>query len=316
MTNLIYSILGFIPLILGAYWLVDGAAAIAKRKNISNLVIGLTIVAFGTSSPELIVNILSAVSDNSGFSFGNAIGSNIINILIILGISAVIFPVIVKSSTIWIEIPLCFLSALVIFVLANDILLDHSSVSVLNRTDGIILIAFFIIFMYYSFFSMKKEDGEHDVRIKEYSTGKSIVMIITGIILLAGGGQVIVFFASKFAIDYGISERIIGLTIISFGTSLPELSTSIIAAFKKNVDISIGNIIGSNIFNTFLILGVSSTIRPIYIEAGSNLDILVNILATLLVFIFVFTRKGRMIDRMEGAVMIGIYVVYMVFVLL
>ena len=163
---------------------------------------------------------------------------------------------------------------------------------------------------------MKKEDGEHDVRIKEYSTGKSIVMIITGIILLAGGGQVIVFFASKFAIDYGISERIIGLTIISFGTSLPELSTSIIAAFKKNVDISIGNIIGSNIFNTFLILGVSSTIRPIYIEAGSNLDILVNILATLLVFIFVFTRKGRMIDRMEGAVMIGIYVVYMVFVLL
>ncbi len=163
---------------------------------------------------------------------------------------------------------------------------------------------------------MKKEDGEHDVRIKEYSTNKSIVMIITGIILLAGGGQVIVFFASKFAVDYGISERIIGLTVISFGTSLPELSTSIIAAFKKNVDISIGNIIGSNIFNTFLILGVSSTIRPISIEAGSNLDLLVNILATLLVFIFVFTRKGRMIDRMEGAVMIGIYVVYMVFVLM
>jgi len=315
MTNLIYSILGFIPLILGAAWLVDGAAAIAKRKNISNLVIGLTIVAFGTSSPELIVNILSAISDNSGLSFGNAIGSNIINILIILGISAVIFPVVVKSSTIWIEIPLCFLSALVIFVLANDVLLDYSSVSVLNRTDGIILIAFFIIFMYYSFFSMKKEDGEHDVRIKEYSTQKSIVMIIAGIILLAGGGQVIVFFASKFAVDYGISERIIGLTIISFGTSLPELSTSIIAAFKKNVDISIGNIIGSNIFNTFLILGVSSTIRPISIEAGSNLDLLVNILATLLVFIFVFTRKGRMIDRLEGAVMIGIYMVYLVFVL-
>ena len=314
MQNLLFSILGFVPLIFGANWLVDGAAAIARRKNISNLVIGLTIVAFGTSSPELIINVLSAVSGNTGFSFGNAIGSNIINILIILGISAIIFPVAVKSSTIWIEIPLCLLSALVIFIMANDVFLDGSATSILSRTDGILLIAFFIVFMYYSFFSIMKDNTEHEVKVVEHSTKKSILMVIAGIILLAGGGQVIVHFASIFATDYGISERIVGLTIISFGTSLPELTTSIVAAFKKNADISIGNIIGSNIFNTFLILGISSTIRPINIDVGANLDLLVNILATLLVFIFVFTRKGRMIDRAEGSFMVLVYVVYMVWV--
>lgn len=314
MLNLFLSLLGFIPLIFGSSWLVDGAAAIARRKNISNLIIGLTIVAFGTSSPELIVNVLSAVSGNTGLSFGNAIGSNIINILVILGISAIIFPVVVKSSTIWIEIPLCFLSALVIFIMANDVLLDGKQVSILSRTDGILLIAFFAVFMYYSFFSMKKDNAEHDVVVVEHSPKKSIILVIAGMILLAVGGQVIVHFASLFATDYGISERIVGLTIISFGTSLPELTTSIVAAFKKNADISIGNIIGSNIFNTFLILGISSTISPISIEWGANLDLLINILATLLVFIFVFTRKGRMIDRMEGSLMVAIYVAYMVWV--
>jgi len=314
MLNLVFSVLGFIPLIFGASWLVNGAAAIAKRQNISNLIIGLTIVAFGTSSPELIVNVFSAVSGNTGFSFGNAIGSNIINILIILGISAIIFPVAIKSSTIWIEIPLCLLSALVIFIMANDIFLDGSPSSVLSRTDGILLIAFFVVFMYYSFFSIKKDDSEHEVKIIKYSTKKSILMVVAGMILLAGGGQAIVHFASLFATDYGISERIIGLTIISFGTSLPELTTSIVAAFKKNSDISIGNIIGSNIFNTFLILGVSSTIRPISIDVGANLDLMINILATLLIFIFVFTRKGRKIDHVEGSLLVFIYVAYMVWV--
>ena len=315
MLNLIYSLIGFLPLIIGANWLINGAAAIAKKRNISNLVIGLTIVAFGTSSPELIVNVLSAVSDNSGFSYGNAIGSNIINILLIFGISAIIYPIVVKSPTIRIEIPLCFLSAIVIFVLSNDIFLDKASASTLSRSDGIILIFFFFVFLYYSFYAMKKTDEEHEVKIKEMNTQRAIFFVIIGMILLATGGQVIVHFAARFATDFGISERIVGLTVISFGTSLPELTTSVIAAFKKNADISIGNIIGSNIFNTFLILGVSSTIRPISIDPGANLDLLVNILATLLVFIFVFTRKGRMIDRLEGAAMVVIYGVYMYFVL-
>jgi len=316
MLNLLYSIAGFLPLIFGATWLVSGASAIAKRKNISNLVIGLTIVAFGTSSPELIVNVLSAVTDNSGFSFGNAIGSNIINILLILGLSAVIFPVVVKSSTIWIEIPLATLSALVIFVLANDILLDHMPESLLTRSDGIILIAFFFVFMYYSYFQMKKGDEhDHEITIKEISKKKSWLMVIGGMVLLAIGGQLIVHFAAKFATDYGVSERIVGLTIISLGTSLPELSTSLVASFKRNVDISIGNIIGSNIFNTFLILGVSSSINPIPVMQGANIDLMVNVLATLLVFVFVFTRTGRKIDRLEGSIMLLVFLIYYGFIL-
>jgi len=315
MANLLFSILGFIPLILGATWLVNGASAIAKKRNISNLIIGLTIVAFGTSSPELIVNILSATSDNSGFSFGNVVGSNIINILVILGISAVIYPMAVKSPTIWIEIPLCLLSALILLIIANDSFLDTTSASVISRTDGLMLIAFFFVFIYYSWYAMKRDTEEHHIKVKDYPMGRSILLVIVGMILLAGGGQLIVHFAKKFAVDFGISDRIIGLTILSIGTSLPELSTSIVAAFKKNVDISIGNIIGSNLFNTFLILGISSTIRPIPLEAGANLDLLVNIIATLLVFIFVFTRKGRMIDRLEGSIMVAIFAGYMYFVL-
>lgn len=315
MINLLFSVLGFIPLIFGASWLVSGASAIAKKRNISNLVIGLTIVAFGTSSPELVVNVLSAVSGNSGFSFGNVIGSNIINILVILGLSALIYPMAVKSPTIWIEIPLCFLSALILVVLASDHLLDGENFSMISRSDGLILLGFFFVFMYYSWYAMKRGDEEHDIKVKEISTQRSWLMIIGGIVLLAGGGQLIVYFAEKFALDFGIPERIIGLTVLSIGTSLPELTTSIVAAMKKNVDISIGNIIGSNLFNTFLILGTSATIQPITLESGAGLDIWINVLATLLVFIFVFTRKGRMIDRLEGGIMVAIFAAYMYLIL-
>ena len=159
MLNLLFSLIGFIPLIFGATWLVDGASAIAKKRNISNLVIGLTIVAFGTSSPELVVNILAATSGNAGFSFGNVVGSNIINILIILGISAIIYPMAVKSPTIWIEIPLAFLSALILLVIANDMFLDGSAYSYISRTDGLLLLGFFFVFIYYSWFAMKRGEG-------------------------------------------------------------------------------------------------------------------------------------------------------------
>ncbi len=169
MQNLFFSVLGFIPLILGATWLVNGASSIAKKKHISNLVIGLTIVAFGTSSPELIVNILSATSDNSGFSFGNVVGSNIINILVILGLSAIIYPMAVKSPTIWIEIPLCLLSALILLVIANDSLLDSSAGSIISRTDGLMLIGFFLVFMYYSWYALKRDEEDHEIKVKEYS---------------------------------------------------------------------------------------------------------------------------------------------------
>lgn len=316
MINLLFSVLGFIPLIFGASWLVNGASSIAKKRNISNLVIGLTIVAFGTSSPELVVNVLSAVSGNSGFSFGNVVGSNIINILVILGISALIYPMAVKSPTIWIEIPLCFLSAIILVILASDQFLDGETFASVSRSDGLILLGFFFVFIYYSWYAMKRGDEEHDIQVKEISTKKSWIMIIGGMILLAGGGQLIVYFAEKFAVDFGIPDRIIGLTVLSIGTSLPELTTSIVAAMKKNVDISIGNIIGSNLFNTFLILGTSATIQPITLETDAGLDLWINVLATLLVFVFVFTRKGRKIDRLEGGIMVAIFIAYMTYILM
>jgi cation:H+ antiporter len=179
-----------------------------------------------------------------------------------------------------------------------------------------ILLGFFFVFIYYSWFAMKRgNDDEHEIKIKEMSVSKSWLMIIGGMILLAGGGQLIVHFAEKFAIDFGIPDRIVGLTVLSIGTSLPELTTSVVAALKKNVDISIGNIIGSNLFNTFLILGTSATIQPIPLESGSGLDLWINVLATLLVFVFVFTRKGRMIDRLEGGIMVAIFIGYMYLIL-
>jgi len=316
MLNLLFSVLGFAPLIIGANWLVDGASAVARRKKISNLIIGLTIVAFGTSTPELVVNVLAAVSGNSGFSFGNVLGSNIINILVILGVAALIYPMAVKSPTVWIEIPLCMLSALILVVMSNDIGLDHATSNIVSRTDGIILLGFFGVFMYYSWFAMKQGNGnDEEIKIKKLGPRKSWLMIVSGMILLAGGGQLIVHFAEKFATDFGISDRIIGLTILSVGTSLPELSTSIIASIKKNADISIGNIIGSNLFNSFLILGVSATIHPIDLAPGANFDLWINVLATILLFVFVFTRKGHRIDRLEGGLMTLIYAVYLYFLL-
>jgi len=220
----------------------------------------------------------------------------------------------VKSPTIWIEIPLCFLSALILVVLASDQFLDGEAIAMISRADGLILLGFFFVFIYYSWFAMKRGEEVHNINVKEFSSKKSWVMIIGGMILLAGGGQLIVYFAEKFAMDFGIPERIIGLTVLSIGTSLPELTTSVVAAMKKNVDISIGNIIGSNLFNTFLILGTSATIQPIALEKGTGLDIWMNVLATLLVFVFVFTRKGRKIDQLEGSIMMAIFIAYMVYV--
>lgn len=317
MENLLLTIAGFLPLIFGASWLVDGAASLARRRNIPNVIIGLTIVAFGTSAPEMIVNFMSAASGNSGFSYGNIIGSNIINLLLILGLSAAILPIVVKSSTTWIEVPLCLLSALILLVLSNDTIIDAGTPNVLNRSDGIILVAFFIVFMYYSYFSAGRQSrDEEPPDIRMMPVKKSVIHIIAGIILLGIGGQMIVSFASRFALDYGISERIIGLTILSLGTSLPELTTSIIASVRKNADISIGNLIGSNIFNAFLVLGASSIINPIPIEKGANLDLLVNVFATLLMFLFIFTRRGKMIDRWEGIFMVLVFIFYFGYILL
>ena len=311
MIDLLLLLLGFIPLIYGANILVDGASSLAKKMNVPNIVIGLTVVAFGTSAPEMIVNIFASVSGDSAIVLGNAMGSNIFNVLGILGISALIYPLAVRKTTTWIEVPLSLLSAIIVLVLANDIFIDRANVSVLSRIDGLVMLAFFIIFLAYNIvLSRSGKIVDEAIAVKSYFVGQSVMLIIAGLLLLVLGGKIIVTFATDLAQSFGISERIIAITIVSIGTSLPELATSVIAARKKNVDIAIGNIVGSNIFNVFFILGLSAVINPVFIQQISNFDMLANIAASILLFIFIFTGKGRGLDRREGAIFIGLYVAY------
>ncbi|NPV38254.1 MAG: calcium/sodium antiporter [Brevinematales bacterium] len=303
-------LVGFLFLIYGANMLVDGASSLAKKLDIPAIVIGLTIVAFGTSTPELVVNIFASFSKNSDIALGNIIGSNIFNILGILGLSAVVFPLTVKSNTTWIEIPLCILSAVIVFIVANDVLITKVGVSLIDRIDGIVLLFFFVIFLVYNVQLMKSGGFEEEVSVKEYSLLVAILFIFFGLGLLFIGGKMVVTYAVEVARSFGIPQRIIALTIVSIGTSLPELMTSVVAAFKKNTDIAIGNIVGSNIFNVFFILGLSAVIYPVSLQKGSNMDMGVNILASLLLFLFVFTGRGRKLERWEGGVFLVLYLLY------
>ncbi len=310
MLNLVLVLVGFVPLILGANKLVDGASSLAKIYNIPNIVIGLTIVAFGTSAPELIVNIFASVNGNSDIALGNVLGSNIFNILGILGVSALIYPLTVKNNTTWIEVPLCMLSAVVVMVMVNDIAINRDHLSLINRAEGIILLLFFIIFLVYNVKLAKAGQAAEEIEVKDISKLLSVFYIILGLVLLVVGGRIIVVFATKLATSLGIPQRIIALTIVSIGTSLPELATSVVAARKKNVDIAIGNIVGSNIFNVFFILGISAIINPVTVSVMSNFDIFTNLAASLLLFLFIFTGKGRKIERWEGILFLIGYVAY------
>lgn len=301
--------IGVIALVYGANFLVDGASVIAKRFNIPNLVIGLTIVAFGTSAPELVVNVIASIQGHSAITLGNVIGSNLINTLVILGITALIYPLTVSKTTTYVEIPLSLLAAFIVFLMANDMYFDGVK-SVLGKVDGLILLLFFIIFLAYNFYLMISSKEEEELEIKNYTPLVATLAFISGLILLIIGGKFIVDSAIKIASGFGVSERIISLTIVALGTSLPELATSIVAAMKKNSDLAIGNVIGSNIFNIFFILGISTSISPITMMPGSNLEIEVNIVASLLLLIFI-ARKQR-VERWQGVVMAGVYGIYLI----
>lgn len=318
MFTYVLLIIGFIALIKGADLLVDGASSIAKKLKVSSLVIGLTIVAFGTSAPELILNILASFRHQADFAVGNVIGSNISNILLIGGAAATIYSIRVKSSTIWKEIPLSMLAVVALFFLANDFLIDNIAPSIISRADGLILILFFIIFMYYSFGLSKNKNKEEfdDEEFKSLSPTRSIVYIILGAIGLALGGQFIIDSATVIAQNFGLSEALIGLTILAIGTSLPELATSVIAAFKKNADLAIGNIVGSNIFNVFFVLGISSVIAPINFNPMMNFDLSVCLIATIILYIFIYSGKQKKyIQRSQGVFMVLLYFAYIAFLI-
>jgi len=310
--SIILLLTGFVILIVGAEKLVNAASGLANNYGIPNIVIGLTIVAFGTSAPEMVVNVFASVNGSSGMVMGNVLGSNIFNVLGILGISAIIYPLTVKSNTTWIEIPLSLLAAVLVLILANDFLLNNSQTNMISFGDGLVLLLFFCVFLVYNITISKQVDADADtVDIKKYTTGKALLWILLGMVGLILGGKLIVDNAVALALEFGLSERIIGLTIVSIGTSLPELATSLAAVKKKKVDIAIGNVVGSNIFNVFFILGVSSTILPVNIIPSNFNDIWMNILASFLLFVFLFTGKGRRLERWEGGIFLGLYVAYL-----
>jgi cation:H+ antiporter len=315
MLTYILFVVGFVLLISGANLLVEGSASIAKKLNISSIVIGLTIVAFGTSAPELIVNIFASVQGNTEIAIGNILGSNIVNILLILGVSSIIYPLATKENTVWKEIPLSLLAAILLGVMVNDTLIDGGTFSGLTRIDGIVFIAFFIIFLYYTF-GISKVSGENtDLEIKEMSYMKSSLYIVGGLLGLVIGGKWIVDGAIKIAEGFNVSQSLIGLTVVAIGTSLPELATSAVAAYKKQSDIAIGNVVGSNIFNIFWILGLSAVINPLPFSKDSVIDIIMTIVASLILFLIMFIGKKHTVERWQGVIMILIYIGYVAYLI-
>ncbi|MDO9039844.1 MAG: calcium/sodium antiporter, partial [Bacteroidota bacterium] len=280
--SVVIIVLGFILLIKGADWLVSGASSLAKKHNISDLAIGLTIVAFGTSAPELVVNSIASFQDHSDIVFGNVIGSNNFNLFFILGIVGLILPITVQSSTVWKEIPISFFAIVIVFILSNSFFLQENNV--LSRIDGALLFILFVLFLFYVYKQMKTEKTEFEIETLEISNWKIWGLITIGLAGLIFGGKLVVNNAIEIATNLGVSQKIIGLTIIAAGTSLPELVTSVVAALKKNSDIAIGNIIGSNIFNLLLILSVSSFIKPVTYNLAFNTDVYMLAGGTLFLF--------------------------------
>jgi cation:H+ antiporter len=310
LTDILLLITGFAVLIFGANFLVSGASSLAKRFNISELAIGLTVVAFGTSTPELIVSGISSVQGHNEVAFGNVIGSNVFNLFFILGVAGTVYPIVVQSNTVWKEIPYSLFAAILLFVLVNDVLFFNSDSNVLSLLDGGILLVFFVAFLTYVFLSMKSEEGGGENPIQVYGLPKTIIMIIGGLAGLIAGGKFVVDSSVAIAQGYGVSEKLIGLTIVATGTSLPELATSTVAAFKKRSDIAIGNVVGSNIFNIFFILSICSLITPIPYNKAMNFDIYVLVIGTGLLFITMFSGGKRKIDRWEAVILLLAYIVY------
>ena len=306
-------IAGFAILIIGANLLVDGSSSLAKRMSVSEIVIGLTVVAFGTSSPELAASILASAGGQTDIALGNVIGSNIMNIFLILGIAGLVLPLSTHKNTIWKEIPFSLLAVIALAVICNDLILDGTP-NILSKSDALILLLFFVIFLVYVF-GISKIDAAHKPGIKEFSLFKSSVYLAAGLLGLFFGGKLVIDNSVDIAQKMEISSRIIGLTIIAGGTSLPELFTSVVAAYKKKSDIALGNIVGSNIFNIFFILGVSGVIKPIPFNSNMNMDILVLFIASVFLFVIMFTGKKRSIDRWEAVILVITYIIYTIFIL-
>lgn len=302
--------IGFVALILGANWLVNGATSVGIRAKFSPLIIGLTIVAFGTSLPEMIVNVFSCAKGSPGLAIGNIIGSNTMNILLILGVSSLIWPIDVSRVSIRRDIPVGFVATLAIALMANDFF--TGTARTINWIEGIVLL---LMGFAYLLLTMLKNDPKEETENVQMAMpwGKTILALVAGIASLYIGGELVSRNAQILAKNWGMSESTIGLTVVATATSLPELITSIVAALKKNSGIAIGNVLGSNILNIFMVLGVSSIIIPLPFDPMMNKQLMILFAANILMLMFVFTGKGRKISRWEGALLSLGYVGFMWF---
>ena len=309
--SLVFVVIGLVLILVGANALTDGAAAVAKRFRISNLVIGLTIVAFGTSAPELTVSVLSALKGSPDLAMGNVVGSNIFNVLLILGVTAAIIPLHVPRSTITKEVPFCILASLVLLFVASDVWIDGATENVLSRIDGLVLLCFFAIFFGYTLaIAHNKTDDADEECIKSMPVWRSALYIVGGLAGLIYGGQLFVDGSSAIARNLGVSESTIGLTLVAGGTSLPELATSAVAALKKNPQMAIGNVVGSNLFNIFFVLGCAASIHPLHVAGITLVDYGVMIGSAVLLFIFGQFFRQRTITRWEGIVLSLCFIAY------
>ncbi len=309
-------ILAFIALVAGANYFVSGASSIARKIGVTPFVVGLTVVAVGTSAPEFFVNVTAAVKGSTELAIGNVMGSNIVNILLGLGVAAVVSKIAIKEQTVWKEIPFALLSVLVIAFVTLDTVFSGEEVNIITRGDALILLSFFIIFMVYTFgLSKAEENEEEDTEIKMYPWFKSLMLTLGGIAMLIIGGQLVVKHAVQIALSLGLSENLVGLTIVAMGTSLPEIVTSVIAVRKNQADLVVGGIIGSTIFNAFFILGSTAFVKDIVIDPlklnNITFDIGFLFVVSLFLFFFMFIGHRHVLKRWQGVAFILLYFAYM-----
>lgn len=311
-------LIGFALLIKGADLFVDGASSLAKKLRVPSMLIGLTIVAFGTSAPEAAVSINAALNGSSELAVGNIVGSNIFNILLVLGVSAMIKPINIKMNTIVKEFPFMLLATVVLYILGNDIKFQGTSINILTQGDGLIILSIFAVFLYYlvemAILSKEANIESSSDKQKEINIYKSAILGIIGLGGILFGSDLVVKNSTAIALQLGMSETLVGLTIVAIGTSLPELVTSLVAARKGEGDIAVGNVIGSNLFNILFILGVSSVITPLAVETKMLVDIIFLLGITILTYLFAITKKR--FSRVEGAMLTLLYIGYTVYIII
>lgn len=301
---------GLALIIKGADVMVDSSSDLARKFSISESVIGLTVVAFGTSLPEFVVSFFSTLNGSGDMSIGNVMGSNIFNSLVILGASAFVSSIVIHRRPLYVDIPMSILTALICSLLSFDVYLRGAEENALSRWDGLFLWIFFALFMYYNYWLSRRKNDEDKVEHIDQKTYMIVLKLILGLVVLVVGGQVLIKSATEVAHTFGVPEAVIGLTILAAGTSAPELATSVVAAYKGKLDLAIGNVIGSNVFNVFFVLGTCSLIRPIYVEQIQPLDVAMFIGGPMLLWIF--SLLFRRINRLMGFIMVAAYVSYVV----